>query len=402
MTETMALTLAYLVDLITGDPRWMPHPVQAMGLLIEKLETWLRNLINWEGAEEESKGDDKPRPRVNLNDIVPPFLRKGKDLSTGVQEKIAGAALVAIMVAGTFISFFILDRILDSLDFSPIAEFISFGIYVFLVSTTLATRGLIGSALGVIRELGRGELNISRDKLSMIVGRDTQNLQEAGILKAVIETLSENASDGITAPLFYFVLGGLPLAMTYKAINTLDSMIGYKNDKYRSFGWAAARLDDIANYIPARITGALIVAAVYCINSCRFAVSWGAEWLEGMRNRMGRYVGSFLNWIEGKIKGPDFESAKRAYSIMIRDGKNHSSPNAGVPEAAMAGALGVRLGGPSTYEGVEGVKPYIGDNILKEGLKPGSAEAYMEAALIAVGIIKLTSFLGLLAAILLV
>ncbi len=334
---------------------------------------------------------------------MPPFLRKGKDLSTRAQEKIAGAVLAAIMVAGTFVSFFILDKILDNLDFSPVAEYICFGIYVFLVATTFATRGLLSSALGVIRELGRGELNISRDKLSMIVGRDTQNLQEAGILKATIETLSENASDGITAPLFYFVLGGLPLAMTYKAINTLDSMIGYKNEKYRNFGWAAARLDDIANYIPARITGGLIVAAVYFMNFCRFIVSWGAEWLEGAGNRMGRYVRNVLNWIEGRMKGPDFESARSAYTIMIRDGKNHSSPNAGIPEAAMAGALGIRLGGSSTYEGVEVIKPYIGDNILKkEGFKPGSAEAYMEAAISAVVIIKLTSFLGFIAAIILI
>jgi adenosylcobinamide-phosphate synthase len=410
MTETLALTLAYLVDLIIGDPRWLPHPVRTMGLLIEKLEVRIRDLIDWEGLEkgtpnkeETEEESDKPRPGVNLNDIVPPFLRKGKDLSTRAQEKIAGAVLAAIMVAGTFVSFFILDKILDNLDFSPVAEYICFGIYVFLVATTFATRGLLSSALGVIRELGRGELNISRDKLSMIVGRDTQNLQEAGILKATIETLSENASDGITAPLFYFVLGGLPLAMTYKVINTLDSMIGYKNEKYRNFGWAAARLDDIANYIPARITGGLIVAAVYFMNFCRFIVSWGAEWLEGAGNRMGRYVRNVLNWIEGRMKGPDFESARSAYTIMIRDGKNHSSPNAGIPEAAMAGALGIRLGGASTYEGVEVIKPYIGDNILKkEGFKPGSAEAYMEAAISAVVIIKLTSFLGFIAAIILI
>ncbi|MBL7031888.1 MAG: cobalamin biosynthesis protein CobD [Nitrospira sp.] len=412
MTETLALTLAYLVDLIIGDPRWMPHPVRVMGLIIGKLETALRNSIDWQGldqetvnkeeSEGESDGDVMPRPRVNLNDIVPPFLRKDKALSVGAQEKIAGAVLVAIMVAGTFVSFLILNTILDWLDFNPIAEYISFGIYVFLVSTTLATRGLIGSALGVIRELGRGNINFSRDKLSMIVGRDTQNLQEAGILKATIETLSENASDGITAPLFYFVLGGLPLAMTYKAINTLDSMIGYKNEKYQNFGWAAAKLDDIANYIPARITGGLIVAAVYFINACRFIVSWGAEWLEGAGNRMGRYVRNVLNWIEGRIKGPDFESARSAYTIMLRDWKKHSSPNAGVPEAAMAGALGVKLGGPSTYEGVEVVKPYIGNHNLKGVFKPGSAEAYMEAALAAVAIIKLTSFLGFLLAILVI
>lgn len=416
MTETLALTIAYLVDLIIGDPRWLPHPVRAIGLIIEKLESWIRSVIDWEGLErtaiddealqaagEESEGEgDKPRPRINLNDIVPSSLCKGKKLSIGVQEKIAGAALVAFMAAGTFISFMIVEEILANLNFSPIAEYICFGIYVFLISTTLATRGLLSSALGVIRELGRGEIGSSRERLSMIVGRDTQNLQEAGILKAVIETLSENASDGITAPLFYFVLGGLPLAMTYKAVNTLDSMLGYKNERYRSFGWAAARLDDIANYIPARITGVLIVAAVYLINGFRFAVSWTAEWLKGVRNRAGRSLLTVLNWTATRIEGPDFESAKNAYTIMIRDGRNHSSPNAGVPEAAIAGALGVRLGGPSLYGGVAVVKPYIGDNILKEDFKPGSAEAYMEAAVAAIYIIKITSLLAFTAAVLMV
>lgn len=402
MTEAFALTLAYLVDLLIGDPKWLPHPVRAMGLLIEKLEVWLRDSIDWDGRDEDSGENDKPRTRVNLNDIVPSLLRKRKELSTQAQEKIAGAALVAIIVAGTFGSFYVLEKILNNFDLAPLAEYICFGIYVFLISTTLATRGLISSALDVIRTLGRGELDLSRDKLSMIVGRDTQNLREDGILKATIETLSESASDGIIAPLFYFVLGGLPLAITYKAINTLDSMIGYKNEKYQNFGWVAARLDDIANYIPARITGGLIVAVVYLMNFCRYVVKEGAEGFEKVTHRAGRPIKRLLDWIEGWIKAPDLESAKSAYTIMIRDGGKHSSPNSGVPEAAIAGALGVRLGGSSTYEGVEVIKPYIGDNILKKDLKPGSAEAYMEAALSAVGIIKLTSFFGFLAAILLV
>ena len=174
MTETLALTLAYLVDLIIGDPRWLPHPVRVMGRLIEKLETAIRESIDWEVREkktvnkkkevlpaeaEAGEDNDMPPPGFNLNDIVPPFLRKGKTLSLGAQEKIAGAALVAIMVAGTFISIIILELILDSLNFDPIAEYICFGIYVFLVATTLATRGLLGAALGVIRELGSGNIN---------------------------------------------------------------------------------------------------------------------------------------------------------------------------------------------------------------------------------------------------
>ncbi|MCL4456960.1 MAG: adenosylcobinamide-phosphate synthase CbiB, partial [Nitrospirae bacterium] len=167
------------------------------------------------------------------------------------------------------------------------------------------------------------DIESARSNLGMIVGRDTQNLSEKGILKATIETSSENLSDGIIAPLFYLAIGGLPLALTYKAINTLDSMVGYKNDRYKNFGWAAARLDDIANYIPARITGALIAVSSSAVFRSPFTV-------------------------------------RDSLKTMLRDGRKHTSPNAGIPEAAMAGALGVRLGGPSSYGGIIIQKPYIG------------------------------------------
>jgi adenosylcobinamide-phosphate synthase len=147
----------------------------------------------------------------------------------------------------------------------------------------------------------------------------------------VIETVSENLSDGVIAPLFYLAIGGLPLAIAYKAINTLDSMVGYKNEKYLSFGWAAARLDDVANFIPARLTGILIVLASFCY----FLV---------------------------RSPGGAFSTARDSFRVMRRDGRNHTSPNSGIPEAAMAGCLGVRLGGPSTYGGVLVQKPFIGDD----------------------------------------
>jgi len=155
------------------------------------------------------------------------------------------------------------------------------------------------------------------------VGRDTENLNEKGVLKATMETLAENLSDGIIAPLFFLALGGLPLAMAYKAINTLDSMVGYRNERYLEFGRASARCDDLANFIPARITGLLMVAAAPL-----FALS-----------------------------------AKNAWRIMGRDGRNHSSPNSGMPEAAVAGALGVRLGGTNLYGGKPVEKPTIGDAV---------------------------------------
>ncbi len=205
---------------------------------------------------------------------------------------------------------------------------------VVLTSTTIAIRDLIDSSKTVIDSVKAGTIDEARRSLSMIVGRDTERLPDKGILKATIETLAENLSDGIVAPLFYFALGGLPLAMTYKAINTLDSMVGYKNEKYINLGKASARLDDIANYLPARITGVLIVAA---IGICRT-----------------------FSLIVGRTRS-SLSTAGNAFAIMIRDGRNHSSPNSGIPEAAMAGGLGIMLGGPSTYGNVLVEKPTIGE-----------------------------------------
>jgi adenosylcobinamide-phosphate synthase len=165
-------------------------------------------------------------------------------------------------------------------------------------------------------------VNEARKWLSWIVGRDTDGLDREGILRATLETLAENLSDGVIAPLFYLLIGGVPLALAFKAASTLDSMVGYKNDRYRHFGWASARLDDLWNYIPARLTARLIV---------------GAAWARG--------------W--------DWRAARR---IWLRDGRKYPSPNAGLPQAALAGALGIRLGGPASYGGVRKEKPYLGDD----------------------------------------
>jgi adenosylcobinamide-phosphate synthase len=269
-----------------------------------------------------------------------------------------------VIVASTYSLFYALDLLVLTSNFSLRASYLLFAMLVYLSSTTFATNDLIKSCKAVIDALNTGNKENAREKLSMIVGRDTKQLDGKGILKATIETLSENASDGIIAPMFYFTLGGLPLAMTYKAVNTLDSMVGYKNERYRDFGWAAARLDDIANFIPARITGILIAFSSFILDSSLI-------------------------------------TCHLSLKTMIRDGRKHLSPNSGIPEAAMAGALGVRLGGPSTYGGILVEKPYIGEE--KSGVRgQGSGvkgqvceHAYLNASEKALLIVKLTSLLGL-------
>lgn len=190
-----------------------------------------------------------------------------------------------------------------------------------LGSTCVAARNLQQEAMRVVEILAQGDLPRARRQLSRIVGRDTGDLQESDICRAVIETVAESACDGILAPIFFMALGGVPLAMAYKAVNTLDSMIGHADERYFYFGKAAARLDDAANYAPARITAATIVAAA--------ALSEPAD-------------------------------CRSAWSTWQRDGREHKSPNAGQPESAMAGALRVRLGGPNAYAGERIDSPFIG------------------------------------------
>ncbi len=196
-------------------------------------------------------------------------------------------------------------------------------ITVLFASMTLATRSLFDESKAVIDTLNNGNIVEARKKLSMIVGRDTENLDEQEICRAVIETVSENLSDGIVAPMFYLAIGGLPLAMAYKAVNTLDSMVGYKNDRYGDIGWFSAKMDDMLNWIPARLSVFLIVIASFIL---------------------------MYNW-------------RNSWKIMRRDGQNHPSPNSGMPEAAAAGALNIQLGGKSRYFGKIYHKPAIGDRI---------------------------------------
>jgi adenosylcobinamide-phosphate synthase len=286
--DPLILLAAVLLDLLLGDPRWLPHPVVAIGRLISLLEGWLRRLFK--------------------------------------HERLAGLLLLVLTVGITFLTGFLLLK--GAYAISPYA---GFAVAVFLAYSCLAARSLHAESLAVAAALEAGDLDEARRRLSFIVGRDTAALDETEIWRAVVETVAENSSDGVIAPLFCLMLGGPLLALVYKAVNTLDSMVGYKNERYIRFGWASARCDDLMNWLPARLTGLLMVLSAP---------------LAGL-------------------------SAVGAWRIMRRDGRNHSSPNSGVPEAAAAGALGVRLGGTNRYFDQLVEKPTIGDP-----LKPLSLDSY--------------------------
>ena len=228
---------AYVMDLILGDPRWFPHPVRGIGWMIGRTEEVLRRFAK-----------------------------------TPQAEKTAGVLLVILVILPVFIIAQFL--LLASFKVSVTAGLI---VSVFLAFTTLAARGLGDAAKAVARRLDAGDIEQARAELATIVGRDTADLDEEGIARAVVETVAENASDGVIAPLFYLAIGGPALALAYKAVNTLDSMVGYKNERYVNLGWAAARLDDVANYVPARITAVLICLASDIFRGCKFAAAFIAR-----------------------------------------------------------------------------------------------------------------------------
>lgn len=274
--------LAYLLDLILGDPKYFPHPVRGIGFLIRVFEKGLR----WPSS----------RP---------------------AWERMGGCLLALGLPSGIFAATYWLIEGAKAIH--PWAQSL---VITILAYTTLATRSLHLEAARVVKALKAGRISEAKKNLSHIVGRDTEHLTYPEILKAVLETLAENLSDGVIAPLFYLLLGGVPLAMAFKTISTLDSMVGYKDDRYLHFGWASARLDDLFNYIPARITGFLI-----CL----------------------------LAWPLGL-------SFEQAWRIRQRDGGKSESPNAANPEAALAGALQIQLGGPAFYGGEKCDKPFLGDD----------------------------------------
>ncbi len=398
MTESAALLFAYILDLLIGDPARMPHPVKGIGWAITKTGRILKDKVS--NPEQTTQSSYHGSRSIKNNSVIHNFLKKvERGLTPGKREKLAGVILVLIITGLTYFLFHLLSSILLVPEPATVASYLFLAVFVYLVATTIATRDLLKSGKAVIDEAGKGNIEGAREKLGMIVGRDTKWLDRKSVLKATIETLSENASDGIVAPMFYFAIGGLPLAMAYKAINTLDSMVGYKNEEYKNFGWASARLDDAVNYIPARITGLLIVAAAFIISFSRLIAGEFSMW----RKKTGKWskseIKALLKNIKRNFTKANFMSGMDAFRIMIRDGRKHPSPNSGIPEAAMAGATGVRLGGPLTYGRVFVNKPYIGEERQnREQRAENTDDLYLEASGKAVRITKITSFLGLLTA----
>ena len=273
----MIIPAAFVLDLLLGDPKGLPHPIRWMGIAIEKAE---------------------------------PVFRK--NFSSPLK---AGALFAVSLILAALAAAYLFLAAMDMIH--PIMGWVS---RVVLIWYCISAASLKKAAMDVYLPLGMGDLETARKNVSMIVGRQTDKLDETGIARAAVETVAENFVDGFVSPLFFAAIGGAPLAVAYKMINTLDSMVGYRNDAYLYFGRAAARIDDVANYIPARLSVPVIALA-----------------------------SSYLR-----------KRGKMAFMTALRQGRKHKSPNAGYPEAAFAGALGVTLGGPNFYHGKLVDKPYIG------------------------------------------
>ena len=280
--HTIALAAGFVLDLLIGDPRWMYHPVCVIGNLIAALEKLIRGLL----------------PKTKTGELVGGFI-----------ETLL-VCLFSFGVPGVVLWFLYVHL-----------SWLGLILEIFWCYQLLATRSLKDESMKVYDRLKNGTIQEARHAVSMIVGRDTEELSAEGVTKAAVETVAENASDGVIAPMIYMAIGGVPLMFLYKGINTMDSMLGYKNDKYLYFGRCSAKLDDLANYIPARISGWLMVLASY-------------------------------------FAGLD---QKQAAKIYRRDRRNHASPNSAQTEAAMAGALRVQLAGNAYYFGKLYEKPTIGD-----------------------------------------
>jgi len=270
MILPVKITIGFILDLILGDPQRFPHPVRLIGGLISGFENILRR---------------------------------------GFCERAAGVLLVVIVIPSVYFSVMSISAL-------------SWALEIFIIYTIFALKSLSSEALKVYDALRDDDLELARLRISFLVSRDTASMEREDIIRAAVETVTENIVDGVTTPMFYLFIGGAPAGMGYKAANTIDSMIGYKNEKYLKFGWSGARLDDLLNFIPARITGFVLIPLA------------------------ALFTGG---------------SAAGAYRILRRDRLNHSSPNSGHPESASAGALGIQLGGPVSYFGVLHSKPYIGD-----------------------------------------
>ena len=282
MLPVLALLTGFALDLLFGDPHWLPHPVRLIGWLITKTERFLRAI-----APKTARGE----------------FWAGAVLAVFVPAVSCAAPLLLLWVC------------------AQIHPLLAFAVETVMCYQILAVKSLKTESMKVYQELKKGDLAAARRAVSMIVGRDTENLTAEQVTKAAVETVAENTSDGVGAPLFYLALGGAPLGFFYKAVNTLDSMVGYKNDKYLWFGRASAKVDDVFNYLPSRLTARLMILAA-------------------------------------RLLGMDAAGAKRIY---LRDRRNHSSPNSAQTEAVCAGALGVQLAGDASYFGKIVHKKTIGD-----------------------------------------
>lgn len=305
--DYILILLAYSLDLILGDPRWRFHPIRCIGRLISLFE----KILNTKGN--------------------PAVIR------------IKGTVTVLLMIS---IVAGITAVVLES---AKKINFLYAALWIITAYFTISVKDLSQHAAAVIKALEKDDLENARNQLSRIVGRDTQTLSKNQITGAVIESVAENTADGIVAPLIYLIAGGPILAMISKTVNTMDSMLGHKNKRYLYFGWFAAKLDDVFNWIPARISGLLIV---------------GAAMLSGKNSRS-------------------------AFRIMRRDGKNHPSPNSAISEAAMAGALKIQLGGPRGYAGTIYNHGFIGD-----AQEPVSVKKAKQAVSLSILVSLLTVCLG--------
>ena len=271
------ILLALGLDALCGDPRWLPHPVKGIGWLARSVEVPLRKAL---------------------------------------PERRAGIVAVIVVIAGT-VGCGVLIQQLFALVHPLLGDLAS----ILMLYTCFAMQDLRRHALAVYQPLQADDLVAARNRVAWLVGRDTADLDEGEITRATVESVAENTVDGVTAPLFYALIAGLPGALFYKAVNTLDSNFGYKNERYLNFGWAPARFDDLVNFVPARLTALLVpLAAALTGDNCR-----------------------------------------NSWRIFCRDRHQHPSPNGGQIEAAMAGALGVRLGGENSYFGKKSFRPYMGD-----------------------------------------
>jgi len=298
--KLLTIFIAYILDLVFGDPRRYPHPVKIIGKAIRMLEKVLRKIF--------------------------------------INEKLGGIILVLLIVAGTFCLTSLIVKLSAAVNF-----YLGVGISIFLIYTSLSVKDLKVESVEVYRALEKKDLETARKKLSLIVGRDTENLNEEEIIRATVETIAESIVDGIISPLFYALIGGPVLALTYKAINTLDSMVGYNNEKYKDFGWCSAKIDTIANFIPAILSIFIIPFACLFCRCCLFS----------------------------------------SFNIIFRDGlKNRQISD--IPESAVAGALGIQLGGINFYNSVAVTKPFLGDNchpLDKEHIKKSIKIAHISSGL---------------------